>query len=194
MSWAGFLRAHWTGLFFHVEVLTPRGLVRYQVLFVIELATRRVTIAGIVKDAYAEWTQNVFRGLTFDGDFLDGATHLIMNPDPVFNDALTRLLKDRGIQAVRLPPSSPNLNSYAERFVGAVRRECLGKVIPLSVSHLRWLLREFETHYNFERPHQGLGNRLVEATAAANRPHGDTVLECIERAGGLLRYYTRRAA
>ena len=63
-----------------------------------------------------------------------------------------------------------------------------------SGSHLRWLLREFEARYNFERPHQGLGNRLVETTAAANGPHGDTMLECRERAGGLLRYYTRRPA
>ncbi len=96
MTWAGFLKAHWAGLFatdfFHVEVLTLRGLVRYQVLFVIELATRRVKIAGVVKDAYGEWTQNVFRGLTFDGEFLDGATHIIMDRDPVFSGALRRLL------------------------------------------------------------------------------------------------------
>ena len=84
MTWAEFLKAHWAGLFatdfFHVEVLTPRGLVRYQVLFVIELATRRVRIAGVMKDAYAKRTQNVFRGLTFDGDSLDGDVRAAAGP------------------------------------------------------------------------------------------------------------------
>lgn len=102
MTWETFLKTHWAGLFasdfFHVEVLTLRGLVRYQVLFVIELATRRVEIAGVVKDAYGEWTQNMFRGLTFEDEFLAGATHLIMDRDSVFDAAVRRPLKDRGIK------------------------------------------------------------------------------------------------
>jgi putative transposase len=199
MTWETFLGAHWHGLFatdfFHVEVLTLFGLVRYQVLFVIKLSTREVEMAGVVKDAYGAWTQNMFRGLTFDDSFLSSATHLIMDRDPVFNRALRDLLADRGIQAVRLPARSPNLNAYAERFIGSVRRECLSKVIPLGVPHLRWLLREYTAHYNQERPHQGIGNRLIQAGAiAANGAPGASSIQCHERAGGLLRFYERRAA
>ena len=51
-SWKAFLKSHWEALaacdFFTVEVLTLFGLVRYHVFFVMELATRRVKIAGIV--------------------------------------------------------------------------------------------------------------------------------------------------
>ena len=51
MSWETFLKAHWGAIaatdFFSVEVLTRKGLVRYFVLFIIDLQTRRVAIAGI---------------------------------------------------------------------------------------------------------------------------------------------------
>ena len=52
MSWKTFLKAHWGAIaatdFFSVEVLTRTGLVRYFVLFVIDLETRRIQIAGII--------------------------------------------------------------------------------------------------------------------------------------------------
>ena len=50
--------------FFTVEVLTLRGLVRYFVLFAIDLKTRRVHIAGIVHEAYGQWMEQVARNLT----------------------------------------------------------------------------------------------------------------------------------
>ncbi len=55
MSWSDFLRAHWGAIaaadFFTVEALTLTGLTRYHVLFVIDLKTRLVHIAGIVHEA-----------------------------------------------------------------------------------------------------------------------------------------------
>lgn len=56
-SWSAFLRAHWGAIaamnFFTVKAVTWAGLVRYQVLFVIDLASRRVEIAGIAHQPYA---------------------------------------------------------------------------------------------------------------------------------------------
>ena len=198
MTWETFLRAHWSGMFatdfFHVEVLTLAGLARYQVLFVIELASRRVEIGGVVRDAYGEWTENVFRGLTLDGEMLAGASHLIMDRDLVFNRAVRELLADRGFKVVRLPRIARISMRTRSDLLGRYGRECLGKVIPLGEAHLRWLLREYVAHYNREWLHQGIGNRLVEVGVAANGPAGEGELFCRERAGGLLRFYQRKAA
>ena len=70
--------------------------------------------------------------------------------------AFAKLLKSGGERGVGLPSRSPNLNAYAERFVGSIRRECLSRVIPLGERHLRVLVAEYVEHYNRERNHQGI--------------------------------------
>jgi putative transposase len=73
MPWKTFLRTHLGAIaaadFFSVEVLTLTGLVRYLVLFVIDLQTRRVQIGGVVRQAYGAWMTQVARNLT---DGVDG--------------------------------------------------------------------------------------------------------------------------
>lgn len=62
---------------------------------------------------------------------------------------------------MKLPPRSPNLNAYAERFVRSIKEECLDRVVILGENHLRLLVREYVEHYHLERNHQGLDNRLL---------------------------------
>jgi putative transposase len=109
----------------------------------------------------------------------------------VFGSDFSRWLKAAGIMSVRLPSRSPNLNAYAERFVGSIRRECLNRVIPLGEQHLRDLVREYVAHYNRERNHQGLGNRVL-APPQDNSAVGP--IRRRQRLGGLLSYYYREAA
>ena len=66
---------------------------------------------------------------------------------------------------IRLPPKSPNLNAYAERFVRSIKEECLTRVVPLGERHVRRLVYEYIEHYHRERNHQGLDNQLLQ------RPH-----------------------
>ena len=72
-TWRQFLKSHWeiiaAGDFFTVEVWGPRGLVTFYVFFVIELATRRIEIAGITSSPNGAWMMQVGRNLT---DPLDG--------------------------------------------------------------------------------------------------------------------------
>ncbi len=89
MSWKTFLKAHWGAIaatdFFSVEVFTRRGLVRYFVLFVIDLETRRVEIAGIARQPDGEWMKQIARKLTdADEGFLNGTRYLIHDRDPLF--------------------------------------------------------------------------------------------------------------
>ncbi len=196
MPWATFLKAHWGTIaamdFFKVEVMTLTGPVRYSVLVIMELKTRRVEVAGIVQEAYEKWMFQVLRNLTDAADgFLLGMAHLIMDRDPVFTVGVRDMLRHAGVKPVRLPRRSPNLNAFIERFIRSIKEECLNRVIPLGEAHLRELIREYMAHYHAERPHQGLGGAFVQPVRsyAANGP-----LVRQERLGGLLNYYYREAA
>jgi transposase InsO family protein len=197
MSWETFLQAHWGAIaatdFFSVEVLTRVGLVRYFVLFVIDLKTRRVEVAGIVPQADGDWMKQIARNLTdCDSGFLNGVRYLIHDRDPLFTERFREILKPSGVKTVKLPARSPDLNAYAERFVLSVKSECLAKIIPLGERHLRKAVKEYTEHYHLERNHQGLDNELIEKLAG--RPNMDVPVECRERLGGILKYYHRRAA
>jgi transposase InsO family protein len=166
------LKAHWGAIaidFFTVEVLTARGLVRYAVLFFIDLKTRRVHIAGIAHEPHGQWMTQVARSLTdaVDG-FLSGKRYLIHGRDPLFTVMFRDILKHSGVRSVKLPARSPNLNAYAERFVRSIRSECLARIIPLGERHLRTLVHEYVEHYHLERNRQGLGNRLIDGQRATS--------------------------
>jgi len=136
MSWAQFLKMHWEVLaatdFFTVEVATWHGLVTYYVLVVMELATRRVEIAGITPHPTAAFMRQCARQLTdpFDG-FLLGKRYLIHDRDTKFTQAFDALLKDSGVKPLLLPPRSPNLNAHCERFVRSIKAEALTHVLML---------------------------------------------------------------
>ena len=173
LPWATFLKAHWGAIaamdFFNVEVLSLRGAVRYAVLVVMDLQSRRVEIAGIVQEPNEGWILQVLRNLIDGVDgFLLSHRCLIVDRDPVFTQEFRARLARAGIEPARLPPCSPNLNAFVERFNRSIQEECLDRVIPLGEAHLRELVREYVAHYHGERPHQGLNGRLI---AAATRPH-----------------------
>ena len=196
MPRATFLKAHWGAIaamdFFQVEVMTLTGPVRYAVLVVIDLESRRVEVAGIVQDAYEDWMIQMVRNLTDGVDgFLLGKTHLIVDRDPLFTRDFRDMLRHAGVATVRLPRRSPNLNAHVERFIRSIREECLSRVIPLGERHLRHLVREYVEHYHGERPHQGLEGELIDA-ANDNAGQGRVVRR--RRLGGLLNHYYREAA
>ena len=178
--------------FFTVEVLTVGGLIRYVVLFAMKLKTRTVEIAGITRQPDETWMTQIGRNLTnADDGFLRGMKYLILDRDPLYTPAFQDLLRDRGVKPLRLPARSPNLNAFAERFVGSVKSECLDRIVPLGETHLRAAIRAFMVHYHEERPHQRLHNALIALTATSlRRGH----VRCRERLGGVLKFYHREAA
>jgi transposase InsO family protein len=201
MPWKTFLKAHLGVIaatdFFTVEALTLGGLVRYVVWFVIDLESRRVHIAGLIRHAHDAWTQQVARNLTdcVDG-FLRGKRYLIHDRDPLFTDAFRAVLRAAGIECLKLPARSPNLDAVAERFVLSIKSECLDKLVPLGERHLRVAISEFVEHYHLERNHQGVDNRLLTAVAAPANENVDSAAPVArrERLGGILSYYYRPAA
>ena len=197
MSWAQFVKMHWELLaatdFFTVEVATWHGLATYYVLVVMELATRRVQVAGITPHPTAAFIQQCARQLTdpFDG-FLLGKRYLIHDRDTKFTPAFDSLLKASGVESILLPPRSPNLNAHCERFIRSIKEEALNQMVVLGERALTYAIQEYLTHYHTERTHQGLGNHLIMQGEVVGGHMGQVVRR--ERLGGLLSYYDRETA
>src|SRR5262249_50024358 len=163
------------------------------VLFFIDLSSRRVEIGGIASSANGLWMAQIARNLTdaVDG-FFTGKRYLIHDRDPLYTKEFLGIVASTGIKAIKLPPRSPNLNAYAERFVRTIKESCLDQIMFFGEDMLRNAIREFVTHYQFERNHQGLENRLLvpsEITINAT-----AIVQKRERLGGLLNYYYRETA
>ena len=190
--WSVFLRAHWRIIaaadFFTAEVWSLHGLVTYYVFFVIELAKRVVHIAGITTQPNEGWMLQVARNVTDKvSGCLIGKSHLILDRDTKYTAQFRRLIAESRTAVIRLPPRSPNLNAYAERFVRAIKEECLDRMIFVGQRSLRRAICEFLAHYHAERNHQGLGNRPIQSRPIASAP-----VESIrrrQRLGGMLNFY-----
>lgn len=196
-AWSTFLQAHWKLLvasdFFTVEVWRLQGLTTYYVLFFIELSTRLVRVAGVTTNPDTAWMLQIGRGLVDceDGSFAE-KRKLIIDRDPKYCADFRNLISAAGNEIIRLPPRSPNLNAYAERFVGSIKAECLNRLIFFGEASLRRALGEYVTQYVSERNHQGVGNRLL--VSAANVAHiAPAPVACRARLGGVLKHYERRA-
>ena len=114
-------------------------------------------ILGVTAHPSGAWTAQQARNLLMD--FGEGASRfkfLIRDRDSKFTPAFDGVFSGNRTRVIKTPVRSPRANSYAERFVGTLRRECLDHVLILGERHLRNVLAEYAQHYNGHRPHQGL--------------------------------------
>ncbi len=197
-TWKEFIRTHMDVLvatdFFAAEVWTLGGLVTYYVLFFIHLGTRQVHIAGMTPHPNEAWMIQIARNVTMEEwGFLAPRHYLIHDRDGKYCSAFQQIIDAAGVTRVPLPPRSPNLNAYAERWVRSVKEECLSRLILFGEKALWYALTEYGTHYHHESNHQGKGNVLL-LPAVNQSGKGEGAIQCRERLGGLLKYYGREAA
>ena len=119
-----------------------------------------------------------------------GKRFLIMDRARKYCEGFRSLLEESGTNIFCLPPRSPNLNAYAERFVLSIKQGRLARMIFFSEKSLRRAVSVYVAHYHQERNHQGLNNRLIEPERDAGKRGAEVC--CRERLGGMLRYYYLR--
>jgi putative transposase len=120
--------------------------------------------------------------------------YLIRDRDAKFTSGFDMIFNSVGIEAVKLPARSPNLNAFAERFVLSIKSECLDRMIFFGEASLRHAGEQYLIHHHEDRPHQGIGNIVpfpVEQTTCHPR---DGPIACRKRLGGLLRSYHHKKA
>lgn len=189
-TWTECIRTHLDVLiatdFFTAEVWTTAGLVTYYVLFFIHLASRKVHVAGVTPHPDERWMVQIARNVTMaEWGFLAPGQYLIHDRDGEYCLAFQHILDVAGVKRVPLPPRSPNLNAYAERWVRSIKEEALSRLILFGERSLWHVLTEYTAHYHNERPHQGKGNVVL---CPADPLQGTGPMHCRERLGGLLKY------
>jgi transposase InsO family protein len=195
MSWRTFVRSHAHLIaaadFFTTEVWTCRGLVTHYTLFAIDIATRRVHIAGTTTHPTSEWMEQIARNLMDCEDgFLTAKRLLIIDRDALFSARFKAILECSGIEILLTAYRAPNMNAFADRFVRSIKSECLSQIVFVEQASLDRAIAEFVAHYHDERSHQGIGNEIVSSAM----PQRIGQIEVKEPLGGLLNYYHRRAA
>jgi putative transposase len=195
VSWRQFLRAQAKGVlavdFFTVDTVF---LKRLYVLFVIEVATRRVRVLGVTPQPVGEWVTQQARNLVMTlRDDVGRFRFLIRDRDAKFTAAFDAVFAAEGIRVLVTPVRAPRANAYAERWVGSVRRELLDRMLILRCRQLQLVLTEYAEHYNVHRPHRALGQAppLGPDEPAVVVPVGRVVRR--DRVGGLIHEYAQVA-
>jgi putative transposase len=206
-NWADFIKSHADCLlatdFFTTEVWTAFGLVTHYVLFFIHVQSRKVYLTGITPNPNDAWMRQAARNLTSGGcDLLAKCRYLIRDRDARFSSGFDMIIRSAGIEPLALPPRSPNLNAFAERFVRSIKHECLDRMIFFGEVSPHHAVGEYVEHYHHERTHQGKDNRLLfplhpSDPSPRDGPPAVSRVEpvcCRKRLGGMLKFYCRQAA
>jgi putative transposase len=160
-SWAEFLRAQAASIlecdFLTVDMLFLR---RLYVLFFIELATRRVRLAGFTTNPDGRWVTQQARNLLMQLDDEDVRPRvLVRDRDSKFTRECDEVFRSDGIRVIKAPVRAPKARAHAERWVGTVRRECLDRLLILGRSDFQHVLAAYVEHYNEHRQHRSLEQR-----------------------------------
>lgn len=167
-KWATFLRNHageiWACDFLQVIDLLFRSLFAF---FLIELKSRKVIHFGVTQSPADAWTAQQLREATPYGQM---PKFLIRDHDSKFEPCFARVAATSGIEILKTPYHAPRANAICERFLGSVRRECLGHMLVLHEKQLHRVLRAYVAYFNRARPHQGIHQQVPEGEGPSVPP------------------------
>src|SRR5215216_5629648 len=158
--------------------------------FFIELARRRVHLAGVTASPNSAWVTQQARNLTMTlAEQEQRPRFLIRDRDRKFTAAFDEVFRSEAITVIRAPLAAPRAKAHAERWVGSVRRECLDRILIISGRHLERVLHEYVAHYNAHRPHRSLEQQPPIPKPPPLAGDHDRRVRRRDRLGGLLHEY-----
>ena len=157
-SWKKFLKMHWNSLF-AMDFMTIDTLFgkRFYLLLILELKSRKIIRFDMTENPCREFVKQ--RIELFSEEF-EGKTKTL-----IYDNASQFSTIDYGwfgIKGVNTCPYAPNMNAYAERLIGTLRREALDHFLLFSEKQVGKIVSEFVTYYNNQRMHQGI-NKIPDA-------------------------------
>jgi transposase InsO family protein len=168
---------------------------RYYILFFIKVNTREVIFAGITANPTGPWTTQAARNLFLGHSHqLAHAKALVRDRGSQFTNSFDETFRTEGLKILKTPVRTPVANTFAERWIGSIRRELLDRTIIWNRRQLERLVVDYIDHYNTHRPHQSLHQR---PPTRVDRPH-DTApaaltVRRISRCNGLINEYQNAA-
>ena len=173
------------------------ALTRLYVLVFIEHGNRRMHLGGVTAHPTGDWTVQQARNLALDlGERFGDFRFLIRDRGSNFTRSFDAVFQATGTTIVHTAVQAPRMNAICERLIGTLRREILDRTPVLNQAHLRAVLAEYQDHYNTARPHQGIGQRVLDPDPAPRVPAADPGTCQIRRKpvlGGLINEYERAA-
>jgi transposase InsO family protein len=191
-TWTTFVKNHirdiWACDFTVVYDLFFRPL---YVFVIMELHTRRIVHATVTRSPTDEWVAQQLREATPWGE---RPKYLIRDRDSKYGKRFEAVAGD--IEILKTPVRAPRANSYCERHIGSLRRECLDHMLILNRRQLHRIVQEYLDYYNYSRPHQGIGQQIPECLAEDNswptrKPEGKVISTPV--LSGLHHSYARAA-
>ncbi len=153
--WMTFVRNHAKAIvacdFFVVATATFRLV---YVFVLIEVGSRRILHFNVTQHPTAGWALQQLRECV-TGE--EPHKFIIHDRDSIYSEDLDASISSLGLKVMKTPYRTPQANSFCERLIGTVRRECMDFIIPLHEAHIHQILKEWTDHYNRGRPHSRLG-------------------------------------
>ncbi|MDA7528180.1 integrase core domain-containing protein, partial [bacterium] len=200
-SWHEFIHRHKDTLyacdFFTKKVWTMGGLTEIYLLVFIHIGSRRIWVSRGTANPNSDWVAQQARNMCMEFEEEGIApTHLIHDRDTKLTKQFDGIFTSDGLEVIKTPYKSPNLNAHCERVIQSIKHEALDYFVVFGEDHLNHIVSSFVDYYNMHRPHQGLENVPLSGTVPEEQTSvvdPDEVV-CKEWLGGVLKHYERRAA
>lgn len=197
VTWTQFLRSQ-AAVACDFATIDTAFLRRYYLLFVIDVTSREVFFAGITKNPTGAWTTQAARNLFLThAERLEDARALVRDRGSQFVQSFDEIFRTERMKVLKTPVRTPVANTFAERWIGTLRRELLDRTIIWNQRQLHRLVVEYITHYNRHRPHRSLYQQPPRPTHTPNdspdRPKPILQIVRNTRCDGLINEYRTAA-